>query len=59
VRAHPQAAFRVETFEQHREGPEILIPPLAVADFVRAALLRKCGMAFESVQDPNVSRFGP
>lgn len=52
------AAFRAEALEQHMERQKMLIPQFAVADFVRDALPQKCRMAFESVRDPNASRFG-
>jgi hypothetical protein len=40
------------------EAQEILIAPFAVAEFVRVALLRDYGMAFELMQDLNDGRFG-
>ena len=36
-RNNPHVAFRVETLEPYTEGPEIVIPPFVVADFVRVA----------------------
>lgn len=47
IRENPHIAFRVEAFDPHLSGAEVLIPPFVVGDFLEVMFVLKHGVVFE------------